>query len=161
MRTDTKLPQTSARARTLGLIDLHNLMGARPRATDAGSIAAVSWLVTSSMDLSEHDHLVVAVHPRLAFETAASFPAHRLVCAATAAQRVGTLATWLSPAEVARRYGRLIVASGDGVFTDLVSSCGGSRVLTEVVSLPESMASNLALAAHETYSFRWHEHAAA
>ena len=48
-----------------------------------------------------------------------------------------------TPAEIAERFARVILASGDGIFTDFVAECGRLGVRVDVLSRPEALSSGL------------------
>jgi len=105
--------------RTLHLVDLENLMGAVRTAVD---VADVWSSYTATMRLDRSDHVVVGTGPALAATAWFVLPARGLRRVVGRGLNGGDLALLEAAADtslVARTYQRLVIASGDGIFTGL------------------------------------------
>ena len=111
--------------RTLHLVDIENLVG-EPAAWTDENVVAVFDEYLQEADWQPGDSLVVASNPglmgRLAFKLSA-IP-HRSLCA-TGPDAADNLLINAVPTEIADRYGRLVVGSGDHAFTQLLTGLQG------------------------------------
>ena len=131
--------------RTLHLIDLENL---------AGGSAASSADIEIALDGYERlapfgadDQRVVACGKRLVFPAKDRWPGAlvRRARGIDGADRL--LLDAADPADVAGRFDRVVVGSGDHIFTDLVLELDRQAVGVCVVSRPEALSSRLRAAA--------------
>ena len=113
------------KSRTLHLVDIENLVGAPAGWTDE-NVVAVFYEFLQEADWQPGDSLVVASNPglmgRLAFKLSA-IP-HRSLCA-TGPDAADNLLINAVPTEIADRYGRIVVGSGDHAFTQLLTGLQG------------------------------------
>ena len=111
--------------RTLHLVDIENLVG-EPAAWTDENVVAVFDEYLQEADWQPGDSLVVASNPglmgRLAFKLSA-IP-HRSLCA-TGPDAADNLLINAVPTEIADRYGRIVVGSGDHAFTQLLTGLQG------------------------------------
>lgn len=111
--------------RTLHLVDIENLVG-EPIAWTDKNVEAVFFEYLQEANWQPGDSLVVASNPelmgRLAFKLSA-IP-HRSLCA-TGPDAADNLLINAVPAEIADRYGRIVVGSGDHAFTQLLTGLQG------------------------------------
>ena len=111
--------------RTLHLVDIENLVG-EPVAWTDKNVEAVFFEYLQEADWQPGDSLVVASNPglmgRLAFNLSA-IP-HRSLCA-TGPDAADNLLINAVPTEIADRYGRIVVGSGDHAFTQLLTGLQG------------------------------------
>ena len=111
--------------RTLHLVDIENLVG-EPVAWTDKNVEAVFFEYLQEANWQPGDSLVVASNPglmgRLAFKLSA-IP-HRSLCA-TGPDAADNLLINAVPTEIADRYGRLVVGSGDHAFTQLLTGLQG------------------------------------
>ncbi|MEE3353959.1 MAG: hypothetical protein VX219_07180 [Actinomycetota bacterium] len=111
--------------RTLHLVDIENLVG-EPVAWTDKNVEAVFFEYLQEANWQPGDSLVVASNPglmgRLAFKLSA-IP-HRSLCA-TGPDAADNLLINAVPAEIADRYGRIVVGSGDHAFTQLLTGLQG------------------------------------
>jgi hypothetical protein len=103
--------------RALHLIDLENLLGT---ARDPEAVAAVWRAYERQVVIGCRDHLVVATGPSLAPAAWFGLPrrARRLVGRGVDGADKALLES-IDPEHLARRYQRLVLASGDGIFAAL------------------------------------------
>ena len=111
--------------RTLHLVDIENLVG-EPVAWTDKNVEAVFFEYLQEANWQPGDSLVVASNPglmgRLAFNLSA-IP-HRSLCA-TGPDAADNLLINAVPTEIADRYGRIVVGSGDHAFTQLLTGLQG------------------------------------
>jgi len=111
--------------RTLHLVDIENLVG-EPVAWTDKNVEAVFFEYLQEANWQPGDSLVVASNPglmgRLAFKLSA-IP-HRSLCA-TGPDAADNLLINAVPNEIADRYSRLVVGSGDHAFTQLLTGLQG------------------------------------
>lgn len=122
--------------RALFLIDVENLC-AQPRW--AGAEEALTAITTALFvgDWREGDHVRIAANPRLVADFVWHVDVESRIYprwGPDGADRA--LLEHLSPGFVADRYDRLVVASGDHIFADLVTDAVRAGVAATVVSLP-------------------------
>ena len=111
--------------RTLHLVDIENLVG-EPVAWTDKNVEAVFFEYLQEANWQPGDSLVVASNPGLmgllAFKLSA-IP-HRSLCA-TGPDAADNLLINAVPTEIADRYGRIVVGSGDHAFTQLLTGLQG------------------------------------
>ena len=111
--------------RTLHLVDIENLVG-EPVAWTDKNVEAVFFEYLQEANWQPGDSLVVASNPglmgRLAFKLSA-IP-HRSLCA-TGPDAADNLLINAVPNEIADRYSRIVVGSGDHAFTQLLTGLQG------------------------------------
>lgn len=127
--------------RTLHLVDLENLIyPSRPTLAVAAAAlrayrAASGWV--------EGDQVVVAANATLAFAAGVGWPGARVVATRGVDGADLALLDAADPAWVAQRFSRLVVASGDGIFTPLVTDCRRRGVAVHVIATPSTVAARL------------------
>ena len=107
--------------RTLHLVDLENLMGTVRTAED---VAGVWSGYTATLRLDRSDHVVVGTGPALAATAWFVLPAgglRRVVGRGLNGGDRALLEVAADTSLVARAYQRLVIASGDGIFTGLAA----------------------------------------
>jgi hypothetical protein len=132
-------------APTLHLIDLDNLVGG-PSNEDLVEASLAELLEAASYEPG--DHVVIAAEATLA-KTAffgIPVPARKLVGRGPDGADTA-LISYLSPVHIEARYSRLVVASGDGGFADLVGRVQRIRSMVEVYGRPRAIARSLKRAA--------------
>jgi hypothetical protein len=139
--------------RSLYLIDIENLC-----ATSSPSVAEVrsAWITLGRLVPAQPDDLVVvgvssgstALRVGEAFATTSV----RYERGAHGADRA--LLGWGCPEFVSRRCDRVVLASGDGIFSDFIARVAGHGTLTLVVARPRCLARRLQLAANDVVYFR-------
>lgn len=118
------------RPRTLHLVDLENLLNGR---VDAHSVAEVWDEYQRVTGMCEDDHVIVSVSQRNAVATFFSLPAavQRIIGSNEADGADHALLEAIDIAWTARRFGQVMVATGDGIFTP-VAACLHARGLQMV-----------------------------
>lgn len=133
---------TTVASRALHLVDIENLIGA-PRGPRWGAADALArYLVTSGW--VPGDHVVVAGPPALILQlgTEAKIPCRSVVAAGPNAADLALIAA-ADPTFVARRFGRVVLGSGDGIFARLVSELTAAGVDVTVVGRGGSVSKRL------------------
>lgn len=135
------------RDRALHLIDLENLAGdPRPARRDALALIPI-YLELARWRTG--DHVVVATNGWLLRQIAFDLPTGwQLRCANGPDGADRALLEVADPRHVAARYHRLVVGSGDGIFTDLVATVAASGIDTALVSRPSGLSRRLRSVAH-------------
>ena len=141
---------TSARSsaeRRIHLIDVENLVGSS--ATSAAAVAEVRRHYATVAPLLPEDQVVLATGPTAA--AAAWFgwgPARRLVRAGIdGADRA--LLEVIGEESLAGRYGRVILASGDGIFAEACAGLQSEGCAVTVVARPGSLSRSLRFAVRD------------
>ena len=111
--------------RTLHLVDIENLVG-EPVAWTDKNVEAVFFEYLQEANWQPGDSLVVASNPGLMGHLAFKLSAipHRSLCA-TGPDAADNLLINAVPTEIADRYGRIVVGSGDHAFTQLLTGLQG------------------------------------
>lgn len=127
--------------RTLHLVDVENL--AAGSCATAQEVCAALDGYRATITVEEQDHVVIASGQALAFAAKDAWPQARLVVGhgVDGADRALLAAT--DPAFVARRFDRVVVASGDHAFCGLVSALRARHVAVVVASRPEAISGAL------------------
>jgi hypothetical protein len=129
--------------RTLHLVDLENLVG-DPYADGATAIEVFERYLTAS-HWEPGDQVQVAVNPHLAVEVGWRLPVDCSLRTASGPDAADArLLAGAEPEFVARRFGRLVIGSGDHGF--IANACAARRtgVGVLVVARPDSLASGWA-----------------
>jgi hypothetical protein len=139
---------TCSGIRTFGVCDIENLMGTAPWRATASRIRSTMDAFCHSAGLGAGDLVVIAVNPALAVEVHRAAPAARLRCrrGRDGADRA-LLEELEDPFWVASRFDRVVVGSGDGIFTRAVAALNHTNVSTTVVARPGHLARTLRLVA--------------
>ncbi len=133
------------RGRTLHLIDIENLTGtASPTAEEVRDCRDLY----ESAFVGVSDLVVVACSHHAVHAVAWEWPEARLLLRSGANGADLALLEVIASEDVARRFGFVHVASGDGIFASAVASLGAAGVTVTVVSRPESLSAALRLASH-------------
>ena len=139
--------------RTLHIIDLENLAGS-PRA-DRGEVRAAIDAHRHTVTVSDDDHVIIALNANNADMVFAADDEWHRACGAGCVIKGGArldgadraLLGACDAAQVATRYGRVVVGSGDHAFTDLLIDLRDRGTLTGVVSRRSALSRRLGLAA--------------
>ena len=123
--------------RRLIAADIENLLGTNPPLATAECWDAAFESLTAALGYDPTgDHLVVAVDPSWAFEVHARAPQARLLVRAGASGADRALCDELADVSfIARRYDRVVVASGDHEFVSPVAALGLAGVPVTVAAL--------------------------
>ena len=143
--------------RSIALIDIENLYGDCSPQSPYGplterDVAALKRVVEGVYDCPETPAVVASSHA-VAKTVMWGWPeaGRRWRSGADGADLA--LLNEYTPVEIAERFARVILASGDGIFTDFVAECGRLGVRVDVLSRPEALSKRLALAAGNIYTF--------
>lgn len=129
--------------RSLHLIDIENLLGLpRPGLPDVAECRRMYQPLVGDMDL-----VVVACNHGAFPAVGWGWPGARHLVRSGANGADEALLDVLRHERVEHRFGAVIVASGDGIFTDAVAHLGGRGIDVTVGSRPEALSRRLRLAA--------------
>ena len=137
---DHRLPD----GRTVHLVDVENLMGGPQSGLMTVAAALDDYDVAAGV--RPGDHMVIAGHPTVAFSAGVARPGR---CVRAAHGKDGADKALLRDAEVAdlaRRYDRVVIGSGDGIFAELAVRLRAAGLPVIAVSRPRSLAAALRLA---------------
>ena len=132
--------------RTLHLLDIENLMGGPHQGADALEEAIRSYF--EAVGHGPEDHVVVACNPALVVTVGRQRQGGRILIGHGPDGADRALLSQLRCLDwIASRYDRVIVGSGDGIFTEIVRELVGIGVPVGVISRPQALAHVLARAA--------------
>lgn len=131
--------------RSLHLIDVENLTGSGTPST-VDLVARRGQYVSLGL-VGPRDHLVVASNPYIAVDVGTTWDGARLTVAHGPDGADRALAEIVLTERVDRRYDRVIVASGDAYFVDVVVALQDAGVPVTVVSRRDALSARLRLAA--------------
>lgn len=136
--------------RTLHLIDVENLVGdGKPT---PGIIADCRSRYESLGLVELHDHVVVACNPFVAVDVGTAWPARLLTRHGPSGADLALLSVMTSEC-IESRFAAVVVASGDGVFTDEVVRLQAAGVPVTVVARRCSLSASLRLATQRVVLF--------
>ena len=123
---------TTFQHRTLHLVDADNLTGGPTEDGCVAQRAADTYRISSGTRIG--DQTIVGSDLRSAAVTAFAWPGV-MVIRTTGTDAVDhSLIEQLDPADVAARFGRVVVGSGDGIFADAMNVLRDAGVAVEVVA---------------------------
>ena len=128
--------------RSLHLVDLENLVG-DPRA-EASAALEVFGEYLDAAHWEAGDHLIVACNPWLMTKIAFDLPTACSKHAAHGRDGADVMLLSLAPPElVVKRYGRLVVGGGDGIFASRAGIVHEHGTAVNVVARPDGCSSRL------------------
>jgi hypothetical protein len=128
--------------RSLHLIDLENLAGDPRVATDRALQVFHEYL--SAARWQPGDHVVVASNPGLVARVMYDLPVPANVHATPGRDGADLMLLACAPPElVVKRYGRLVVGSGDGIFADRAHAARAGGVDVHVVARADGCSTRL------------------
>lgn len=130
--------------RTLHLIDIENLCEG---VVNLGSVTAARDAYASVSPIEPGDHTIIASSKANCIQTVAWGTARRVVGTGIDGADLALLDV-LATEPVIGFYGRVTIASGDGIFADVIGQLGFT-LRTRVVSRVASCSRRLRLASHE------------
>jgi len=131
--------------RALHIADVENLMGG-PLA-GAAALRRVRDQYADLARLAEGDHILSACNPRLAVDASRAWFASRWLWRGGKDGAELALLDAVDPDDVARRYNRVVIGSGDHAFTPLAHDLGARGVEVWVVARRRTIARSLGRAA--------------
>lgn len=140
-RRDPRLPA----GRSLHLIDVENLIGGPMAGVEAIGQANVAY--RSTVTVRAGDHVVIGVNPALLLDMATAWPGARPVVGHGPDGADHALLAQTRPDDVAARFDRLVIGSGDAIFSGLTAESVRNGLVVLVVSRRESLSRILAVAA--------------
>jgi hypothetical protein len=140
--------ERARRCRTFALCDVENLTGQDPRTVAQGQLDAAVDAFTRRAELVVGDLVVVAANPALAFAAAGALPSARVRCrGGRDGADLVLLDELADPDHLARRFDRVVLGSGDGIFTEAVIRLNHAGLRTVVVADFRRLSRRLRLAA--------------
>jgi hypothetical protein len=129
-----------SRGRTLHLVDVENLLG-----NPYSSEAAVAEVLARyrRCHLRDGDHVIIAANPHLGFKAKMAWPEALVRWGRGSDGADKALLAEANPTDIARRFDRLVVASGDHIFVELVKQVRARGVAVIVVYRPGSLSKRL------------------
>ena len=128
--------------RTLHLVDLENLLG-DPRA-DAASALATFDAFLGVARWQPDDHVILATNPWLMTKIAFDLPVPASRHAVHGRDGADIMLLSLAATElVVKRYGRLVIGSGDGIFTNRARAVHDGGIQVDVVARPDGCSARL------------------
>lgn len=134
------------RGRTLHLIDVENLAGGSD-ATHSEVAQAAREYVEAAV-VQANDLLTVGVGQSMALNAAAAFDSARIVVGRGLDGAEHSLMSSHPPKDIAQRFERVVIGSGDHIFTGFADTCVRLDVETWVVARVEALSRMLASHAH-------------
>lgn len=126
------------RVRTLHLVDLENLLGDR-REDEIALEGLRHYLVVAGW--AEGDHVMVAAHPEIVRQIGFAPPVPSNLHAARGDDAADVMLLAHAPVElITRRYDRLVIGSGDGIFLNRARAARELRVGVLVVARADGVA---------------------
>ena len=129
--------------RSLHLLDLENLMGGPY--CGARALESASDAYRRIAPVGVYDHVIVAANRHLIFDAARCWPGSQaLVGDGPDGADLALISAASNVAEVARRFDRIVIGSGDGIFHSLATRYGALGLEVGVVATPSGLAHVLA-----------------
>jgi hypothetical protein len=131
--------------RTMHLVDIENVCGnARPLRHD---VEMARRCYEELMSPGADDHFVIACNHGACIEVGLAWLGARLVVRSGPDGADLALLGILDHEDIPSRFGRVVIASGDGIFADVADQLASEGVEVTVVSLEHSLSRRLRLAA--------------
>jgi hypothetical protein len=138
----TTSSSTSPTHRTLHLVDLENLLG-DPRASADVALARFHEFLTVAR-WEPADHVIIATNPWMMAKIAFDLPRATSRHAVHGRDGADTMLLSLAPPElVVKRYERLVIGSGDGIFAARARVVRDHGVAVEVIARADGCSSRL------------------
>ena len=132
--------------RALHILDIENLMGGPREGVMALHIA--SELYRTAVTICPSDHVVVGANPTLAVDVWSEWKGHHLVFGKGPDGADNALLSTVNNArDIASRFDRVIIGSGDGIFTDAVYALRSLGIAVGIVGRDRTVSHALANAA--------------
>jgi hypothetical protein len=138
------------RGRRLVLVDIENVVGGAVLAVEQASQAR--HVVDAAARLKDGDHVVIATSHIGLLPTGLGWAGARLLVRSGPDGADLALLDVLTEEQVEARFDEVVVASGDGIFTDAVAALGAAGVAVTVVARPDGCSRRLRMAASRTIS---------
>lgn len=137
--------RNAQRRRTLMVLDAENLIGPSLACPEAVAHRLAADLVAAA-DLMAEDQIVVGSDSSIGYPLGCAFPGRRLVVGRGKDGADNALLATIGSAHfIVERFGRVVIASGDGrAFTSLARQLRHAGVDVWVISRPRSLSSALA-----------------
>lgn len=139
------------RGRRLILIDIENISGGAIR-----TLAEARWvqrMLDSTLGLRHQEQVIIGVSKAGAIHTGPEWSSARIVVGTGVDGADHALLDVLNNENIADRFDKVVLVSGDGIFTETVATLGGHGVKVTVVAHQTSLAKRLQMAASQTVTF--------
>ena len=137
--------------RALFLVDVENIAGCgKPSAVD---VAQAADRLARAVPSSAGDHVVVGVADNGVLACGLAWPGALLVVGSGPDGADRALLAQASPHDLAARYDRVVIASGDGIFSELAARLRRLGIEVVVASRGEACSAQLRLAATSTVTW--------
>lgn len=145
-------PSTCDGGRALLLVDLENLLGCDPNlAPDRAWTMAAADVLAAAGGEATNDLVVVAVSPARAFLARTALPGALLRCRRGVDGADRALIDDIADTDwILNRFARVVIASGDGIFTDHAAYLGAAGMRVDHVAQHGQCSVRLRLAVHRT-----------
>lgn len=120
------------RGRALVLVDIENLVGGSGARRE--DLEAARRFLEAGTQLQTDDHVIVGVGPSLLLVAAEAFPGARLLLGRGESGADRALISAVHPLDVAKRFSRVVIASGDHIFTAYADSCRRAGLAVWVIT---------------------------
>lgn len=136
-------------ARAIHLIDCENLNEMSPRDATTTTFCTTAVAYARAAGAISGDQYLVGVNPQCIFDAAVAFSGARLVTRRGPSGAELAILDALEPTDhLLRRYGRIVIGSGDSIFTDKVYELASAGLAVDIVAAsPRSLSRELAAAA--------------
>lgn len=131
--------------RVLHLVDVENLCGGSHVSDESVGFAMQDYWGAVALD--PLDHVIIACSPQLAIPVHDAAPEARILVGRGFDGADRELIGAADTSDIARRFDRVVIASGDHIFTTLAASLRLAGVGVTVVSRESSLSASLARAA--------------
>ena len=144
---DALPPKQRAGLRRYVAMDIENINGG---AVQHMQRADAAWNeVATAVDLLEGEQVVVGVGPSSLLASGVVHPSARMVMGRGIDGADHALIEVLRGEHVARRFGAVVIASGDGIFADVAAELASAGVAVTVVAREGHLSTRLRLAAQQ------------
>ena len=145
-RTAGALPHKQRTAiRRIVMLDIENLNGG---AVENVSSATIAWAeIAHAIHLRADEQVVIGVGPSSLLATGVSQPAARKVLGRGLDGADHALIRVMKEERLASRFNEVIIASGDGIFSDIAAELGARGMTVTVVAREGRLSTRLRLAA--------------
>jgi hypothetical protein len=136
------------RGRRLVVVEVESIAGGAVRTN-----ALASWArnqVEEAIALKPDEQVIIGARHASALAAGTRWPGARLVTARDSDGTQRELLQILQNERIAGRFDELVLASGNGIFTEAIARLGTQGVKVTVVAWPESLSRRLRMAASET-----------
>lgn len=148
------LKKRALRGRRLVVVDIENVVGGA--VMRAGQAAWARRTIQEAASLNSCEQVVIGTSHVGVLATGLGWRGPRIVVRSGVDGADLALLDVLTEERIEERFGDLILASGDGIFADVVASLGASGINVTVVTRPDRCSRRLRLAARQVIPLEEH-----